>query len=90
MILNRVVWINFLEKVTFEQNLKEVPGQTKGLLWRKSVPSRGTSKCKSPEVGICPVYRETAGRLVWLSDEIGVRGSFVSRECGEIPQRSRV
>ena len=38
----------FLEEVTFEQDLMEV-----WEIWGKSVPGRGNSWCKCPEVGLC-------------------------------------
>ena len=38
----------FLEEVTFEQDLMEVRE-----IWGKSVPGRGNSWCKCPEVGLC-------------------------------------
>ena len=35
-------------------------------VWGKSVPGRGNSKCKGPEVRLCPVCSSIIKRPVWL------------------------
>lgn len=43
-------------------------------IWGKSVPGTGNGMCKGPEVGMCLVWPDTAGRPVWLEWRDRARG----------------
>lgn len=43
----------FSEEVLFEQILKEVREEAMQVIWGKSIPGRGNSLCKDPEIGLC-------------------------------------
>lgn len=50
-----------MKKVSIEQRLKESQGIIHEAVQRKSIPGRGNSQCKCPEVRICLVC-EVASR----------------------------
>lgn len=58
--------------MTFEQSLKEVPGQTKGLSRGKVSQAEGPASIKALKWG----YSLCVGKPVWLSEERG-RGDEV-------------
>lgn len=64
------------------RDLKEGRGSHVGN-WGKSIPGRGNSRCKGPEVGLCLVYLRSCKEAMWLQcSASGVEGWEMKGEEG--------
>ena len=91
-----MVWVSLSEKGTFEQNLKEVPGQTKGLSGGKVFQAKGAASAKALKWEYARCVGGTAGRPMWLSegrvgeDEVWLKGHLFHDNVGRLHEEARV